>query len=127
MSTKDHNKTLVMLYAAIGSFYSCGIIAAPWIIEKNFRRPGQIPSAMAVFGIVFLIALLFWSSAILYASAKAYGKDPSAHCGAVYILRLLADSNLHLGGSCIVMARSRSTKFVVRIQSKAANRRCYTR
>ena len=46
MSTKDHNKTLVMLYAAIGSFYSCGIIAAPWIVEKNFRRPEQIPTAI---------------------------------------------------------------------------------
>jgi len=35
MSTKDHNNTLVMLYAAIACFYSFGILAAPWIIEKN--------------------------------------------------------------------------------------------
>lgn len=74
MSTKDHNKTLVMLYAAIGSFYSFGIIAAPWIIEKNFRRPGQTPTAILVFGLVFLIALLFWLSAIYMHRRKPIGR-----------------------------------------------------
>ena len=74
MSAKDHNKTLVMLYAAIGSFYSCGIIAAPWIIEKNFRRPEQIPSAILVFGLVFLIALLFWLAAIYMHRRKRIGR-----------------------------------------------------
>jgi hypothetical protein len=44
----------------IGSFYSCGVLGAPWIIEKNYRRPEQFPTAMLVFGSVFLIALLFW-------------------------------------------------------------------
>src|SRR2546427_573688 len=51
MSAKDHNETLVMLYAAIAAFYTCGIVAAPWIIEKNFRRPEQTPTAILVFGI----------------------------------------------------------------------------
>ena len=74
MSTKDHNNTLVMLYAAIACFYSCGIIAAPWIIEKNFRRPEQIPTAIVVFGLVFLIALLFWLSAINMHRRKPLGR-----------------------------------------------------
>ena len=74
MSTKDHNKTLVMLYAEIGSFYSCGIIAAPWIVEKNFRRPEQIPTAILVFGLVSLIALLFWLSAIYMHRRKRIGR-----------------------------------------------------
>lgn len=64
MSTQDHNKTLVIIHAAIGAFYTCGLIASPWIIAQNFRRPGQVPSAVAVFGIVFFVALLFWSAAI---------------------------------------------------------------
>ena len=74
MSTKDHNKTLVMLYAAIGSFYSCGIIAAPWIIEKTLEGRKQIPSAILVFGLVFLIALLFWLSAIYMHRRKRIGR-----------------------------------------------------
>jgi len=74
MSTKDHNKTLVMLYAAIGTFYSCGILASPWIIEKNFKRPEQVPSAILVFGLVFLIALFFWLSAIYMHRRKRIGR-----------------------------------------------------
>lgn len=74
MSTKDHNKTLVMLYAAIGGFYSFGIIAAPWIIERNFRRPEQIPTAIVIFGLVALIAVLFWLAAIYMHRRKRIGR-----------------------------------------------------
>ena len=74
MSAKDHNKTLAMLYAAIAAFYTCGIVAAPWIIEKNFRRPEQIPTAILVFGTVSLIALLFWSAAIHIHRRKSIGR-----------------------------------------------------
>jgi hypothetical protein len=74
MSAQDHNKTLVMLHSAIGAFYTLGLIASPWIIAQNFRRPGQIPSAVAVFGLVFLIALLFWSTAILMHRRRALGR-----------------------------------------------------
>jgi hypothetical protein len=74
MCTKDHNKTLVMLYVAIGSFYSFGIIAAPWIIEKNFRRPEQVPTAILLFGTVSVIALLFWLSAIYMHRRKRIGR-----------------------------------------------------
>lgn len=74
MSTKDHNNTLVMLYAAIACFYCCGIIGAPWIIEKNFRRAEQIPTAVVVFGLVFLIALLFWLAALNMHRRKPIGR-----------------------------------------------------
>jgi len=74
MSAQDHNKTLVMLHSAIGAVYSGVLIASPWIIAQNFRRPGQIPSAVAVFGIVFLVALLFWSSAVLMYRRKRLGR-----------------------------------------------------
>ncbi len=74
MSAKDHNGTLAMLYAAVAAFYTCGIVAAPWIIEKNFRRPEQIPTAILVFGAVLLIALLFWSAAIHMHRRKSIGR-----------------------------------------------------
>ena len=74
MSAKDHNETLAMLYAAIATFYSCGIIAAPWIIEKNFRRSEQIPTAILVFGLVAIIALLFWSAAVYMHRRKSIGR-----------------------------------------------------
>jgi len=74
MPAKEHNNTLVMLYAAIGIFYSCGIIASPWIIETNFRRPDQIPAAIIVFGLVLLIAVLFLSSTICMHRRKPIGR-----------------------------------------------------
>src|SRR6266849_6073686 len=74
MSPQDHNKTLVGLHAAIGGVYTAGLIAAPWIIAKNFRNVEQIPAAIAVFGIVFLLAFLFWSSAILMHRRKPAGR-----------------------------------------------------
>jgi hypothetical protein len=63
-----------MLHSAMGAFYTLGLIASPWIIATNFRRPGQMPTAVAVFGIVFLIALLFWSTAILMHRRKPLGR-----------------------------------------------------
>jgi hypothetical protein len=74
MSAKDHNETLAMLCAAMAAFYTCGIVAAPWIIEKNFRRPEQIPTAILVFGTVSLIAVLFWSAAIYMHRRKSIGR-----------------------------------------------------
>ncbi len=96
MSAQDHNKTLVMLHSAIGAFYTCGLIASPWIIEKNFRRAEQIPTAIAVFGIVFLIALLFWSSAILMYRRKRMGRTLALIAAPFTLFRLLAGRNLRL-------------------------------
>ena len=63
-----------MLYGAIGASYSCFIVAAPWIIEKNFRRVEQIPTAILVFGLVLLIALLFWVAAFYMHRRKPIGR-----------------------------------------------------
>ena len=64
VSTLDHNKTLVILHAAIGTFFTLGLIASPWIIAQNFKRSDKILFAVFIFGIVFLFAVLYWSTAI---------------------------------------------------------------
>jgi hypothetical protein len=64
MSTEDHNKTLVILHVPTAVFFSAGLFGSPWIIAKNFRHTEQIPTAILVFGIVFIMAVLFWSTAI---------------------------------------------------------------
>jgi hypothetical protein len=74
MTAQDHNKTLVLLHSALGAFFTLGLIAAPWIIAKNFRHADQKPTALAVFGIVFLIALLFWSTAFAMYRRKPFGR-----------------------------------------------------
>jgi hypothetical protein len=74
MSTQDHNKTLVLLYSAIGGFYTLGLVASPWIIAQNFRRPGKAPQAVVIFGIVFLLAFLFISAAILMYRRRPMGR-----------------------------------------------------
>jgi hypothetical protein len=64
MTAQDHNKTLVILHSVLAAFFTLGLFGAPWIIAKNFRQTAQIPTAIVVFGIVFLMATLFWSTAI---------------------------------------------------------------
>jgi ABC-type Mn2+/Zn2+ transport system permease subunit len=56
VSTLDHNKTLVIIHAAIGTFFTLGLIASPWIIAQNFNRPDKMLFAAFVFGVVFLFA-----------------------------------------------------------------------
>jgi hypothetical protein len=74
MSPRDHNKTLAILHSAIGAFYTLGLVASPWIIAQNFRRQEQIPTAVLIFGVVFLLALLFWSTAIAIRQRKPWGR-----------------------------------------------------
>lgn len=73
MSPQDHNKTLVILHGAIGTFFTLGLLASPWIIAQNFRRE-QIPVAVLIFGIVLVMALLFWSKAIAMYGRKPVGR-----------------------------------------------------
>ena len=77
MSPPDHNKTLVVLHSAIGGFFTLGLIAAPWIIAQNFRRPDKTLVAVLVFGVVFLVAVLFWTTAIAMYRRKAIGRKLS--------------------------------------------------
>ena len=74
MSTEDHNKTLIILHSAIAAFYTLGLAASPWIIAQNFKRPDKILFAVFVFGFVFLLALLFWSTAIAMYRRKPFGR-----------------------------------------------------
>jgi hypothetical protein len=58
----------------MGAFFTRGLIASPWIIAHNVRRPEKIPFAVFVFGIVFLLAVLFWSTAIALYRRKPIGR-----------------------------------------------------
>ena len=62
MTTQDHNKTLVILFGALAAFFTCGLLAAPWIIVKNYRHTEQIPLAIMIFSVVFLLASVMWST-----------------------------------------------------------------
>jgi len=85
MTAQDHNKTLVILHAAIGAFFTLGLIAAPWIIAQNFRRPDKILFAVIIFGIVSLVATLFWSTAIAMYRLKPKGRRLSLFAAVVAI------------------------------------------
>lgn len=74
MSADDHNKTLVILHGALGSFFTLGLLASPWIIARNFRRPEQLPLTLVLIAVVFLMALLFWSTAIALYRRKPLGR-----------------------------------------------------
>lgn len=74
MTTQDHNKTLVLIHAGLGAFFTLALLASPWIIARNLRHPEQIPTAIVVFGVVFLMALLFWSTAIAMYRRKPLGR-----------------------------------------------------
>ena len=74
MSTKDHNKTLVGIHLAVGMFFTFGLVASPWIIAQNFRQREQIPLAILIFGFVFAMALLMFSTAIAMHRQKPLGR-----------------------------------------------------
>jgi hypothetical protein len=85
VTAQDHNKTLVILHAGLGLFFTLGLIAAPWIIAQNFRRPDKILFAVIVFGVVFLVAILFWSTAIAMYRRKPIGRKLSLIASVVAI------------------------------------------
>lgn len=74
MSPQDHNKTLVILHSAIGLFFTIGLLSSPWIIAYNVKHRDQIPIMIVVLGIVFLMSLLFWSTAIGMYRRKPVGR-----------------------------------------------------
>lgn len=77
MSPQDHNKALVILHSAMATFFTLGLVASPWIIAQNFSRPDKIPLAAVVFGIVLLVAILYWSTAIAMYRRKPIGRKLS--------------------------------------------------
>ncbi len=74
MSIEDHNKTLVILHVVTAVFFSAGLVGSPWIIAKNFRHAEQTATAVLVFGIVFVMAALFWTTAITMYLRKPVGR-----------------------------------------------------
>jgi hypothetical protein len=85
VTAQDHKKTLVILHAGLSLFFTLGLIAAPWIIAQNFRRPDKMLFAGAVFGVVFLAAILFWSTAIAMYRKKPIGRNLSLIASVVAI------------------------------------------
>ena len=74
MSTKDHNESLVGIHLAVGIFFAFGLVASPWIIAQNFSHREQIPLAILIFGFVFAMALLMFSTAIAMHRQKPLGR-----------------------------------------------------
>lgn len=69
---KGPQQTLVGIHFAIGLLFAAGMMASPWIIAKNFRHKEQIPLAVIVFSLVFLLTLLMFSTAIAMHRQKAF-------------------------------------------------------
>ncbi len=74
MTTQDHNKTLVILFGALAAFFTCGLLAAPWIIVKNYRHTEQVPLAIIIFSVVFLLASVMWSTAYAMHRRRPVGR-----------------------------------------------------
>ena len=96
MSPQDHNKTLVILHAALGAFFTLGLLASPWIIAQNFRQREKIPLAVVIFGVVFVLALLFWATAIAMYRRKTRGSQASHDFGDGSVANTLASRGLFL-------------------------------
>jgi hypothetical protein len=88
MTPQDHNKTLVLLHAALGAFFTLGLLASPWIISQNLRHREQIPVAILVFGIVLVMATLFWTTALTMYRRRPVGRK-LALVSAVAVLPIL--------------------------------------
>jgi hypothetical protein len=69
MRPRDHNKTLAVLNAVIGSYCVLPLLASPWILAKNVdaypspRRADQITIAVVVSTLLVVFGALFLSTA----------------------------------------------------------------
>lgn len=88
MTGQDHNKTLVILFSAFGSFLTVGLFASPWIIAQSFSRPDLMFQAVIIFGSVFLLACLFWATAFSMYKRKPMGRK-LALVSALFVLPFL--------------------------------------
>jgi len=86
VSTKDHNETLVGIHLFVGCVFTLGLIGSPWIIARNFGDAGMIPQAILIFGLVFLIAALMFSTAITMRRQKPAGRRLGLMAAAVLII-----------------------------------------
>jgi len=74
MTPVDHNKTLVLLYSLLSAVFAIPLVASPWIIAKNMRRPEQLPLSAAIFCIVIFLFVLFLSTALTLHRRRALGR-----------------------------------------------------
>lgn len=86
MTTKDHNETLVGIHVLIGSIFTLGLVASPWIIAQNFRDREQIPLAIILFGFVLLVALLMLGTAVAMRRKKPSGRKLAMYSAALLII-----------------------------------------
>jgi O-antigen/teichoic acid export membrane protein len=69
MTPRDHNKTIAVLCAVLGSYCVLPFLAAPWILAKNIdeypspRRAEQITIAVLVSALLIVLGTLFLSTA----------------------------------------------------------------
>ena len=96
MTAEDHNKTLVILHSAIGAFFTVGLIASPWIIAQNFRRPDKILFAIFVFGVVLLVAILFLVHGDCHVSKGADRQEVVLNRGGFGDSDYVAGGSLHM-------------------------------
>ena len=86
MTAKDHNETLVGIHVVIGSFFTLGLLASPWIIATNVRRSDEIPLAIIIFAFVLLVSVLMLSTAIAMWKKKPIGRKLAMFSASVLIL-----------------------------------------
>jgi heme/copper-type cytochrome/quinol oxidase subunit 3 len=86
LSTRDHNETLVGIHFAVGLFFAFGLVASPWIIAQNFRHKEQIPAAVLIFGIVFCVSLMMFTTAFAMRRKKPFGRKLALWSAAVLII-----------------------------------------
>lgn len=65
---------MVILFCGLAAFFTCGLLATPWIVVKNFRHTEQIPQAIVIFSIVLLLASVMWSTAYAMHQRRPVGR-----------------------------------------------------
>jgi EamA domain-containing membrane protein RarD len=86
MSTKDHNQTLVGIHLVVGALFTFGLVALAWSIAQNIRHKEQISTALIIFGIVFCVALLMFTTAISMHRRKPIARKLALWSAALLII-----------------------------------------
>ena len=74
MTPQDHNKTLVIIFSTFATLGTLMLLAAPWIAALAIKRHQEQMWAGVFFGFVFLMTLLYWSTAIAMHRRKPVGR-----------------------------------------------------
>ena len=81
MTAQDHNKTLVIIYTALGVYVALPLLAVPWAISSNIRSFSSPKSGtwvliatIGVLSVLLCLALLFLSTALSLYRRKQRGR-----------------------------------------------------